>query len=163
MGWEFITRGSWGKLLFGLFLPGKLNQNLICWPWINSWLACVSVLNVLSLSARAERFFRHPCVLLRSQLCFPETHRNRNDPLIQCDSLCCYSTLGWNCWITQFLMEVHFLKTLFVFVVTAVCSAVGVCLLPLKLGVLIPLRAIRTWFLCNPHDFHSGYEKFKNA
>lgn len=66
-------------------------------------------------------------------------YRNSNDPLIQCDSLCCYSTLGQNCWITQFLMDVHFLETLFVFVVTAVCSAVGVCLLLLKLWVLIPL------------------------
>lgn len=60
-------------------------------------------------------------------------------------------------------MDVHFLETLFVLVVTAVCSAVGVCLLLLKRWVLIPLRAIRSWFLCNPHDFHSGFEKIKNA
>lgn len=95
---------------------------------------------------------------------FPcDTHRNRNGPLIQCDSLCCYSTLGRNCWITQFLMDVRFLETLIVFVVTAVCSAVGVCLLLLKLRVLIPLRAIRSWFLCNPHDFQSGFENIENA
>lgn len=107
-------------------------------------------------------FFCIP-VLVRCRLCFPATPRNRNDPLIQCDSLCCYSALAGNCWITQFLMDVHFLETLFVFVVTAVCSAVGVCLLLLKLWVLMLLRTIRSWFVCNPHDFHSGFEKIKDA
>lgn len=64
------------------------------------------------------------------------SHRNRNDPLIQCDSLCCPSTLGRNCWIRHFPMDGHFLETLFVFVVTAVCSAVCVCLLLPKLSSL---------------------------
>lgn len=61
------------------------------------------------------------------------SHRNRNDPLIQCDSLCCSSALGRNCWIRHFPMDGHFLETLFVFVVTAVCSAVCACLLLPKL------------------------------
>lgn len=61
------------------------------------------------------------------------SHRNRNDPLIQCDSLCCSSALGRNCWIRHFPVDGHFLETLFVFVVTAVCSAVCVCLLLPKL------------------------------